>query len=1317
MWKTVSGKVLPITSGTPTLNGDGTFLVSAIVPSLLNGDAHPAETDAKIGIVLIHKKNGPLVNSTYTVFGDFPPPPAFRIKVQDPNGNPIPNAIVDLRGTLADLALKLDYEKSNGGKVSINVNELASQPNQILTFGNGTIFPTQNGPATCAASPVYGRTDANGIFQPDLPLQDWLATAGKKVYLGESYPGAYLVTPTQTTFTVNVTGQYQGFGEVANQVPVPWTQDLTYFAQSGAFYKEVNGQNVLVNTDPLVVTLQPVPAGTVLQKPVELTILGLTPLKKFSNYLGSGIPLTAFGKFWGFPNLTDYPNPIFLNPPAGLVVQFDYSTALYGLLDMPNVTLTIDNATYPFTTITSDQCNTNLNGNLTYRATIPQPHRLAPGSHLGLVQVKDQSNPPTITKRYIIIDVAAPPGWFQDPALKNRTVFYNSYFSMLLKGDALAPGDPASTSTLGANLNKVGQVDNAAGATATYSQWLGTSGASARQFDSAVNYEAVNNPNSKSVSQGAASSAPITFQEGPITILNTGKKPLFRDVWGIPPIASATIGADMWFKATLSYSGTIQTNGPGGTTAYTITVDPEANIGVDAWLDASALLGLVDAQAHAIPSISVSLPVTMTNGSITDIDKCFKFRLDIAWEASVGYCPLCVSDSGTKTIFADHVPHQNPTPPPPHPVCSDPPAPDLPMQPAVSNPGPPDSSPSLAVDGVGNVMAVWRADDGTLKYSRYSGIQWLTPGVVSANTSSGAPQVAFYAPDKAVAVWTQNGLTPAQAQTASFETKVLNQHLMYAVWNGSVWSAAQNLTAATTGDGAVVLAGCLSTNSACPSGGTVSAVWVHNSAGDLSQLQLRLKFATFHNGAWTGVQDVDPANSTMMDSEPALVYQNGLPLVAWVRDADRDLGTLNDRLLVTRLLSGPTSVLPTNLPAGIVEPSLAVNPAGNLRLAFTLATDASGLSGNQRQLYSAAQSCAGSCTWSVQGLVDGHGRAIHAEGPQLTINGSGKGTILYRGLGMGPLPGGGQGSFSEDAPGIIQGTGEVSKVEVNFAAAAVTPMYLTQDGTNKWQVNAVYDPLSEQTLVTAAVAGGGLMPQSLGVGLAISQGEPVMAAAVPELPDYVLDEAVPSAVTLPPGTSLSLAVGVVNQGLTVGQSLSVAAAWDGPPGTGLPAGSALIDAPSAGERVTASLDIDTRAVDLSQVHDLYVAVNPGQSPAEVRFDNNASLLAIGGLPAPTGLAALVKPGSSIVFLNWTAPLDSRVVGYRVYRFEDDGRTVFPVGSTFEADFADLWASLDTSYQYALTSFDDQGQELALSDKVDVQTESLKIYLPVIRSER
>ncbi len=543
---------------------------------------------------------------------------------------------------------------------------------------------------------------------------------------------------------MNVTAQYQGFGQVVNKVPVPWSMDIRYKAAAGAFYEDTSGQQIPLNTNPLAVTLQPLPPGTALEQPVELKVSGATPLAKFTNWVGTGIPLSAFGKFTSFSTTTIFPDSIFVHPNDALEISFDHDATLYGSLDQSKITLTMldNNAIYPFQAYTTAQC-----GNTSYRATIPQYFRMAPGSHLGLVQVQDMANPPNITKRYIQIAMIAPPDWFSDPALVNRSIdssfHYFGKYQVKIKADLLAPGDPKNTSSLDANLNKVGPVANDAGASGAYLQDITTSGAGARKFQGNLGYKAVNSPGIQDISQDATTNAPSHLKNGPITILDSGKFPLFREVWGIEPIAGATLGADMWFKATLTYDGSIQITGPGGSASYTVTVDPEAKVGVDVWLDASALLGLVEAEAHAIPNISMSFPVTLVNGVKTDATKCFKYKLDVSWSASVGYCPLCLSGGGTENIFQGHVPD-------PSNYCSDP---ATPMQLAAVTPAMPAASPSLAVDGAGGVLEVWRADDGTIHSSQYNGLQWLTPQIVSANQSSGAARVAFYAPGKALAIW------------------------------------------------------------------------------------------------------------------------------------------------------------------------------------------------------------------------------------------------------------------------------------------------------------------------------------------------------------------------------------------------------------------------------------------------------------------------------------------------------------------------------------------------------------------------------------
>ncbi|HET7087241.1 MAG TPA: hypothetical protein VFL17_01185, partial [Anaerolineae bacterium] len=803
---------------------------------------------------------------------------------------------------------------------------------------------------------------------------------------------------------------------------------------------------------------------------------------------------------------------------------------------------------------------------------------------------------------------------------------------------------------------------------------------------------------------------PITFSSGgPITILDTGWMPLFRDVWGIWPIASATIGADMAFNATLTYNGTLTLKPP----ASTLFVDPEATVAVDAWFDLSVLFGVVSANAHAIPAITVGMPVTFVNGVKDDSDICFRYKLDIKWSAKVGVCPLCDKESGTKNIFNDYTPKSA--------LC----APGAQSAARAASTPPSNASPSLATDGFGHSLSVWSDDAGSLQYSTYNGAAWQAAQTLVADGASLKPKVAYFAPNQAVAVWTHNNLTLQQAQTANITDTVKAQHLRYAAWNGSSWSAPLNLTLPTTGEGNIALAGCLSTTPGCPSGGAVTAAWVRDVAGALSQQQFRLYYATYQNGAWSAVQAVDAA-SAATDGEPALVYENGAPLVVWVRDADRNPGTLTDRRLAYRRLDGASPVVvPGDLPAGIVEPSAAVDPSGNLKLAFTLAEDPNAFTGNQRTLHSAAQACTPTCAWSVQKLQDNHGRALRGESPILTLDKNGKGTITFRGLGFGPLPNGQYQAFPEDAIGMVTLTGEAAQVDVDFATTVHSPHYLSNDGAVNWHPSAVYDPALNQIHTIAVKGAVPVLPLALkaqhsaAVNLRVVHttqvADEVAFAAVPLQPDFVVAALTPSKRYPELIDPISVTVQLRNDGVAWQASrteqLDLAALWDGDPGVGTLAASAQITELLGGQIITATLNL-TPPVDLDVTHSLLVVVNPLQAVAEQSAENNRQTTLIGGMPVVTDVVALAQTGNSLVYLQWTPLTDRRVAGYRVYRAEDGGPFV-PVGSTFVEGFVDLTASLDHTYRYAVTTFTIDGIESELSSALEVATSSYHVYLPVV----
>jgi hypothetical protein len=816
----------------------------------------------------------------------------------------------------------------------------------------------------------------------------------------------------------------------------------------------------------------------------------------------------------------------------------------------------------------------------------------------------------------------------------------------------------------------------------------------------------------------------LTFGPDTVQIMDTGKIPLFRDVFGIWPIASATIGADMWIEASLTYDGKVEFLASGATQS-SLLVMPEATVGVDAWFDLSALFGLVSANAHAIPQITLKMPARFEEGSLDDAEKCFLYRLDIQWSAKVGECPLCYEESDTENIFDG----ANPDP------CTLAPGylADNPEQITVETPPPPTASPALAVDGFGHTLLVWSDEGGNLQSRSYSGGTPQAELPVTVSAGSIDPQVTFYAPNKAVAVWTESSLTAQQSGSATLAQMVQAQHLQYALWDGASWSAAQNLTlpADANGEGGAALAGCLSGRPGCPAGGAATVVWLRDASagGDLSARQFRLYYATFSGGVWSTPQAVDPA-STATDAEPTLAYQSdGVALLVWTRDADRDPGTLEDRRLAKRALSaGQPVTVEAALPAGAFEPSLALNAQGDALLAFTVAVDAQAMIGNQRQLHAAQGSCAGPCTWSYQALIDANGRIVHAESPVMSLNAAGQAVITYRALGFGAEIPGGAKVLPGDALGTVLGTGEMAQAVVNFASNSITPSYLTNAGNTVWQTVAAFDPLLNQIYVASSQGSGPALPRQA-LAMLAEQGYPVERItavegpvafiAAPAQADISIYSITPSSAYIQPGIDpWSATVSLLNNGGEFRGSLEVRLTWDGPAGLGDPAGEYLLGAFPAGSLTVIEFSTETGTIALPAFphlpHTLYVEVNPAQTLPESDYGNNMITLAVGGLPAPRLLSAAGKPGSSAVFLEWALVEHEAVRGYRVYR-SADGRAYTPVGGSFGSGFVDFSALAGQSYFYVVVAYGEEGYESAYSNAAQaVIEEDFALYLPLVR---
>ncbi|MBE0687319.1 MAG: hypothetical protein IH585_15115 [Anaerolineaceae bacterium] len=1334
LWKSGSGQIVPITVGTPQLFSDGSFIITGKAPSLLGGDPllPSAESGGQVGVVFINKQNGTNSNLQVVPWLD-PPNPVFKVKVVDENGDPIQGAIVDVRAFFASPDKQLGGETTSGLTMKNQLNNLEIHPNQITDF-IGQASTSESDPFTCQMTSTYGRTNSEGIFEVKIE-PEMIAMLGKKVFLGNLPEPVYIENPMTIEFPLYVNATYLGFGNKG--LAEPFELPIRFSGFTHLFYNADTNQTV--NTNPLVVSLKSLPAGTKITAPIvpkikphSLSSNAAPVVGSYQNYVGTGIPMIAFGNFYSFP-ISQFPNTLFSGDGA-VDVEFQYDPALFGALDESNAKFTLEGQVYPFVNKGKKSGQAGCEA-VVYKATIPQDKmiRMLPGNHTGLIEISDQAVVPNITKHYIQLNFVAAPTWVLDAKYKEKSIFLGGG-NIGIYGYQFPSGDPGSNSNLDTDIPKVGPMGNNVNFNDSVHQYLYPDHTTGIVYDGTVNTKVLDESvwPSKKYNSSVAGGIEIDIPEKTIPVLDTGKFPIYRYVMGIPPIAGATLGADMWFNATLTTSGLIQFL-PGGGTSTNMLVFPKATVGVDAFIDLSVLFGLISANAHALPNIGLGMPVSFVNGNLSDSKKCFLYKLDVSWSAKAGICPFCLKKSGTEHIFNG----SNPDP------CTLPTTANALLDQklvTVESPPPPTASPALAVDGFGHTLLVWSDDNNNIQSRLMSGGQ--TIGVYQVSSSMGGidPQVAFYAPNKAIAVWTESGLaSAAESETATLEQIIQAQHLQYALWNGTGWSAPQNLTSPedSNGEGRVALAGCQSTQPGCSANGEVTAIWVRNTVSNLTERQFHLFSAVFNGATWGSITAID-STSNGTDAEASVAYSNsGTAQVVWIRDADSDLSTVDDRQIYHRQLTGgsPINAL-TSLPVAAVEPSLKVDTAGEMILAFTVATDPQALVGNQRLLYAAKQTCGESgCSWSYSALIDSNARPIHAESPVLTMNSNGQAQITYRALGFGAADPGGPTVLPGDPLGTVIGTGEIAQAFVSFSNNTITtiaPTYQNNGGKTVWQPTAVYDSLFNQTYSVSSLGSSPIYSQQMKTTLelmgydiaAIDEiASPLAFSVNSATSDFSVSSVSPNTTNLQvSGDPLTVVVSISNNGPLFASDrdsgqLEIRLTWDALAGSGEPAGSLLIPIPiEAGGMILAEFSTTDDSLILPAAphlpHVLYVQVNHEQLIPESNYENNTHTVPIGGLPAPQGLIGAAQPGDSSVFLEWQAVEHEAVAGYRIYR-SSDGRIFKPVGSSFGLGFVDLTAVIGESYQYAVVAYAGDGFESDFSNFIQAQVDNTyAVFLPL-----
>lgn len=812
------------------------------------------------------------------------------------------------------------------------------------------------------------------------------------------------------------------------------------------------------------------------------------------------------------------------------------------------------------------------------------------------------------------------------------------------------------------------------------------------------------------------------------SILDTGLIPLFRYPWGFSPIAGAVFGADLWMAASVAFYGQLDMHGDGGN-LMNATIDPTLNGGVNVFFDLDVLFGVVSASVSAQPQIGLSIKEVIGNGGLAgdEAGACFGFDLDVAMEICAVLChedrfnvfKVRTDDDGNSCFVSMKQLGTGPG------VGTAPWAIDPPLK--LSAPSQFPSAMANAPGGAGLVLEA--TADATVVAHHMTGTDVDNTLTLAVN-AHGVQHVAveFLNNDTALAVWSQSTLSKAAIEAGMSQPDALRtfalelarkQALYWSLFNGQAWSAPQLVPSAALGSGKPKIASNLCDSFGCapPASPVAYLVWEHDAAGNLSAPDMDVWGARFLPG--TGFTHANRISSPTgrSDMQPDVAWVGTQPLVAWLSAQLPHLQNLAGRGIVYRIVDFPLGGGITNrlfhapFPAGTGWPALAAR-GNEVVMAFTVAQDTSAV-GNRLALHAAKGSCGiEACTWQYTEVRDPLGRQIRGERPQVALDADGGARILLRGLAYGPDAQGNV-AMPADPMGMVIGSGDLVGVTVtDFSTPALQTgvQSLSNDGLQHWRPTMVFDPASDSFITIARVAAEPAVksrawdevraftrhsPPAVLKSKALGGGGLVIGA-VPAVPDLRVERLELGADYLV-AAEVPVWVDVRNVGSAFKPELNGAmhlhAAWDAPPGVGVPAVDPVpLVGLGGGEGTSIQLNAKVPAGHaIDQRRTLFVEVRAQVPTEDASTGDNAAQVTVGALPVPYHVTTATKIDSPLVTLQWKVDPDPRVAGFRVYRRAENGEFV-PYGSSDVPGYADLFAGLSNPEEYRVTSFSINGVE-------------------------
>jgi hypothetical protein len=889
----------------------------------------------------------------------------------------------------------------------------------------------------------------------------------------------------------------------------------------------------------------------------------------------------------------------------------------------------------------------------------------------------------------------------------------------------------------------VGRLDSMSVNDGTFNLRKFADGAGQNNLDSTSNNDVAANPGGPKVVGGTYFGFTNSAHDeaDPVTLFDTGIIPLFRYTWGLPPIAGATLGADFWMSSTLAFYGELLSPG------MNATIDPRLAGGVNLNFDLSILAGLISGSIGAESELSIAMRSRINDGGFAHLPgnpsppagRCFTFDLDGVWEA----CAVGICDGGRENFIAVREPSG----------CANAVADDVPLylrrnagldaaddpqsQTNFDLPRPRYTATALGGDGRGHAMTVGVRDNGDVIATHVTG------GVVEASRliarNAVAVQdvdVAFYATNKAMAVWSENTRSEAEivdlmhSQGArAFDDIVRTQRLRYSYWDGHVWSTPANLTSVGS-DGRPQLAGCLTSPrslfSNCPTLGEITAVWEHDRNQNLNAPDLEVWSSTWRPDlhSWTTAQRVS-ATGASSDMLPSVAYRKGVPIVAWARNPGGAFVDLNQRHVAYRFLDGSAQVNATELGDAVGWVDIGVSAADGVVIAYTRAQDPAGFVGNRQALFAArATSCAnGSCTFLASEIRDPNDRQIRVERPRVAFDETDTPIIAFRGLAFGP-DAQGHHALPGDLPGFLLGTGELAMVHVHsFAQSRYTAQVvgLSDNGLQHWKPDVIYDETMGGVMAISMQAAEpvGLRtpiefarrfsPNGSSVAPAASDiGDGAMLRIAMGGPDFEIRNPRLSRTIVAAGQTTGLDLDLVNIGspyiLAAHGPVNVILSLNGPAGSGVELGHYTLSssATTNNSRPVSFIFNAPASIVNDELQTFFVDIVAGDDANANDGSADHARIEVNAMPVPTHLNAAIRPDTNPVNLTWADPNDTRVYGWRVWRLDENVQWQH-LGSTRVPGYVDITAPFGVQMTYRVAAYSANGMESEPSASISAST--------------